>query len=85
MLMLVFAFIDSMVRLLLWLVILLQAAYLLLTGGINPNILEFGRGLSTYHYHILLFLTFCTEKLPFPFTEWSISSDPKLLNTDPRD
>ena len=80
--MLIYAVIDSLVKLLLWLVIFLQAGSVLLTGNTNPNILEFGRGLSTYHYHILLFLTFSTEKLPFPFSQWNISSTLELLEKD---
>ncbi len=70
-LMLIYAAIDSMVKLLLWLVVLLQVGSVLLMGSTNPNILGFGRSLSTYHYHILLFLTFNTEQLPFPFSEWN--------------
>jgi len=69
--MLIYAVIDSMVKLLLWLVVLLQVGSVLLTGVTNPNILGFGRSLSTYHYHILLFLTFNTEQLPFPFSDWN--------------
>lgn len=77
-LMLIYALIDSVVRLLLWLVIFLQAGSVLLTGSTNPHILEFGRNLSTYHYHILLFLTFSTEQLPFPFSEWNVTTDLEL-------
>ncbi|MDD1621188.1 MAG: DUF4389 domain-containing protein [Methylococcaceae bacterium] len=77
-LMLIYAVIDSMVRLLLWLVILLQVGSVLLTGNTNPNILDFGRNLATYHYHILLFLTFSTEQLPFPFSDWNLIRDLEL-------
>lgn len=73
--MLIYAVIDSMVKLLLWLVVLLQVGSVLLTGTVNPNILGFGRSLSTYHYHILLFLTFNTEQLPFPFSEWKLTAE----------
>ncbi|MDD2758784.1 MAG: DUF4389 domain-containing protein [Methylomonas sp.] len=69
--MLIFAVIDSMVKLMLWLIVLLQVGSTLLTGSTNPNILGFGRSLSTYHFHILLFLTFNTEQLPFPFSDWN--------------
>jgi hypothetical protein len=69
--MLIYVVIDSLVRLLLWLVIFLQLGSVLLTGRVNPNILDFGRNLSTYHYHILLFLTFTREDLPFPFSDWN--------------
>ncbi len=73
--MLIYAVIDSMVKLLLWLVVLLQVGSVLFTGATNPNILGFGRSLSTYHYHILLFLTFNTEQLPFPFSDWNLTAE----------
>jgi hypothetical protein len=62
----------------LWFVILLQVASTLLTGKANPNILNFGRSLSVYTYHILLFLTFNTETRPFPFSEWNITAELQL-------
>lgn len=72
--MLIYAVIDSMVKLLIWLIVLLQTGSMLFTGAINPNVLGFGRSLSTYHYHILLFLTFNTEQLPFPFSDWNLTA-----------
>ena len=68
--MLVFAVIDGLIRTLLWAVIILQIATALLTGKPNQNILAFGRNLSLYTYHILLFMTFNTETIPFPFSDW---------------
>ena len=76
--MLIFAAIGSLVKLLLWAVIILQVASTLLTGKANTNILNFGRSLSTYTFHILLFLTFNTETLPFPFSDWNITADLQL-------
>ena len=76
--MLVFAAIGALVRMLLWAVIILQVASTLLTGKANPNILSFGRSLSVYTYHILLFLTFNTEVLPFPFSDWNQTADLQL-------
>ena len=78
--MLIFAAIDSLVKLLLWLVILLQVGSVLLSGQVNTNILNFGRSLSIYHYHILLFLTFNTEQLPFPFSDWNETAKMDLLD-----
>lgn len=72
--MLIYALIDSLVKLLIWLVVLLQVGSVLLTGQVNANILNFGRSLSTYHFHILLFLTFNTEQLPFPFSDWNLTA-----------
>lgn len=76
--MLIFAAIGGLVRMLLWAVILLQVASTLLTGKANKNILNFGLSLSIYTYHILLFLTFNTEALPFPFSDWNQTAHLKV-------
>jgi hypothetical protein len=76
--MLIFAAIGGMVRMLLWAVILLQIASVLLTGKINTNILDFGRSLSIYTYHILLFLSFNTDVLPFPFAAWNLTAELRI-------
>ena len=76
--MVVFAAIASLVRLLIWAVTFFQVAFVLLTGSANQHILSFGRSLSVYTYHIMLYLTFCTETLPFPFTEWNLTADLQL-------
>jgi hypothetical protein len=70
--MVVFSVIVGLVRILLWAVILLQVASTLITGSANRNILGFGSKLSAYLYHILLFLTYNTDKLPFPFSDWDL-------------
>jgi len=74
----VFAVIIGMVRILLWAVIFLQVASALLTGSPNQNILTFGSKLSAYLYHILLFLTYNSEQLPFPFSDWNLTDDLEL-------
>lgn len=79
--MLVFAVIDGLIRTLLWAVIVLQIATALITGKPNQNILNFGRSLSLYTYHILLFMTFNTETLPFPFSDWKATADLQLPET----
>lgn len=76
--MLIFAAIGSMVRMLLWAVIFLQVASTLITGSSNANILNLGRSLSIYTYHILLFLTFNTDTLPYPFAAWNLTAELKL-------
>jgi len=80
--MLIYAVIGGLVRMLLWAVILLQIATALLTGKPNQNILNFGRSLSVYTYHILLFMTFNTETLPFPFSDWNLTADLNLPEAD---
>lgn len=76
--MLIFAAIASLVRLLIWAVTFFQVVFVLFTGSANQNILSFGRSLSVYTYHIMLYLTFCTETLPFPFTAWNLTADLQL-------
>jgi len=73
--MLIYAAIGTLIRLLLWAVIILQIISALLSGKPNQNILDFGRSLSVYTYHILLFMTFNTETLPFPFSDWNLTAD----------
>jgi len=72
--MLLFAVILGFVRILLWGIVLLQVASNLLTGAENKNILGFGRSLSEYVYRILLFLTYNSDRMPFPFSDWVDSS-----------
>ncbi len=81
--MLVYSVIVGLVRILLWAVILLQVASTLLTGQANANILNFGSILSAYLYHILLFLTYNTDVLPFPFSDWDLTKQletPEIKN-----
>lgn len=72
---LVFAVIASVVRTLIWVVVLLQIVSVLLTGDTNQHILGFGQKLAAYLYHILLFMTFNTNKIPFPFADWSLTEE----------
>ena len=51
-------------------VVLLQFLFTLFTGMTNTRLLQFGQSLSRYVYGILRFLTFNSEDLPFPFTDW---------------
>lgn len=81
---LIFAVIIGVVRTLLWVVVLLQIVSTLVTGHANQNILGFGQKLSAYIYHILLFLTFNSEDVPFPFSDWALteSVSTKVVSTD---
>lgn len=76
--MMVYSVIVGFVRILLWAIVLLQVASALVTGSPNKNILDFGSKLSAYLYHILLFLTYNTDKLPFPFSDWNLTEELEL-------
>lgn len=72
---LVFAVIAGVVRTLIWVVVILQIISALLTGNTNEHILGFGQKLAAYLYHILLFMTFNTDQLPFPFSDWGLTEE----------
>ena len=72
---LVFAVIVGVVRTLIWVVVLLQIASALFTGDTNQHILGFGQKLAAYLYHILLFMTFNTDQIPFPFSDWNLTEE----------
>ncbi|MCX7088675.1 MAG: DUF4389 domain-containing protein [Methylococcales bacterium] len=74
--MLIFTMIAGLVRILLWVVILIQLGTVIFTGDVNQHILNFGRSLAAYMYHMLLFLTFNTDDLAFPFASWSLTKTP---------
>ncbi|HXU92779.1 MAG TPA: DUF4389 domain-containing protein [Gallionella sp.] len=48
----------------------IQFVIALLNGAPNERLIAFGRNLSSYFRQIILFLTFDSEEIPFPFSEW---------------
>jgi Domain of unknown function (DUF4389) len=74
--MLIFAVIASLVRIVLWAIVILQVVSSLVTGSANRNVLDLGRILTVYVYNILLFLTYNTDVMPFPFADWNGHSVP---------
>jgi len=47
-----------------------QLILTLLAAQPNPDLLRFSRGLSRYMSQVIDFLTFQTDKAPFPFAAW---------------
>jgi len=47
-----------------------QLLVLLLNGQLNPELLTFSKSLSRYIVQVVEFLTFLTERPPFPFAAW---------------
>ncbi len=60
----------SIAEIVLVMVVLLQIITTLVTGRTNERALGFGKQLSSYVYQILLYLTYNTDQLPFPFSDW---------------
>ncbi|MEW6038593.1 MAG: DUF4389 domain-containing protein [Pseudomonadota bacterium] len=57
------------VRFVFWAIVAFQFLSHLFTGGVNPNAVRSGAKLAEYIYRIMLFLTYETEAMPFPFGE----------------
>lgn len=68
--MLVLLFLWGVSRVVTAAVVVIQFLWVLITGQPNAQLLQFGQGLATYSYEIVLYLTFNTEERPFPFTDW---------------
>lgn len=59
-------------RLVISILVLVQFLFVLLSGKDNENLRNLGQGLGKWVYQTIMFLTFNTEKKPFPFDEWPL-------------
>jgi len=75
--MLLFAVVYSIAEIVVVVVAVFQFFCVLITGARNRQVLDLGQDLSTYVYEILLFETFNTERLPFPFADWPRGAAPR--------
>jgi hypothetical protein len=72
--MILFGFLYGLSRIVIAAVVVIQFFYVLLTGETNDQLKKFGHSLAVYSYQIINFLTFNTEKKPFPFdASWPTS------------
>jgi len=51
-------------------VTVIQFVIVLLSDAPNSRLAAFGRSLGNYLRQIVNFMTFATEEMPFPFSEW---------------
>lgn len=68
--MLLFFIIYSLTEVVIGAVVVIQFLFALFTGQTNARLVLFGRSLSLYVYQIMLYLTFNSEDMPYPFNEW---------------
>ena len=68
--MLLFVVLYSVAEFVLTATVLFQFGARLITGRVNLRLLRFGQSLATYIYQIILFQTFKTETMPYPFEVW---------------
>jgi len=69
--MILFAVIFGVTEFVVAVVVVIQFGFVLLSGKPNEDLRGFGDSLSRYVYDMLRFLTFNSEELVYPFTEWS--------------
>lgn len=67
---LLFAVVYQVAKIVIFFAVVFQFLCILISGKRNGQVLELGQGLSTYVYEILLFMTFNSERRPFPFSPW---------------
>jgi hypothetical protein len=68
--MLVFAAILQLASIIMWVLVIAQFIFSLITGEDNTNLRKFGHSLSIYIFDTLKFLTYACEEKPFPFADW---------------
>ena len=68
--MILFAIVSYITQIIIWIIAALQFILSLFTGKPNQNLLGFSDSLSMYTYQIYKFLTYVSEKKPFPFGSW---------------
>lgn len=63
------------VRLLLWVVVLIQFLSHLFLGRVTERVSLWGQALSTWMYRMMLFMTYNSEQMPFPFSYFNSDGD----------
>jgi hypothetical protein len=71
--MLLMAFAFQVSGTVMYIVTVIQFVMMLLTGTPNARLVSFGRSLGRYFQTIVNFLTFATEEMPFPLSDWPAS------------
>jgi hypothetical protein len=51
-------------------VVIIQFVMVLVSDTPNARLVSFGRNLGSYLRQIVIYLTFATEEVPFPFSDW---------------
>ena len=81
--MLLFAFLAGIAGVVLFAVVIFQFIHKLITGKTNDRLLKLGRGLASYVFQIIQFMTFNSEYHPYPLGAWpkgeaKVGSNPEI-------
>lgn len=74
--MILFSVLYKAAEFIMWVVVLFQIIVTLVTGSPNERALRFGKQLSVYVYGLWAYLTYNTERKPFPFADWPTTTAP---------
>lgn len=74
--MVLMALIFQLCGTLLFVIAVLQFIIALVNAEPNARLLSFGRSLGIYLQQIAHYLTFATEEIPFPFSDWPSTERP---------
>jgi Domain of unknown function (DUF4389) len=77
--MLVFAAVLQVAGIIMWILVIAQFLFSLVTGEDNLQLRKFGHSLSMYIFATLKFLTYASEEKPFPFADWPQVDDEKII------
>lgn len=75
--MLLFAAMLQIASIIMWILVIAQFIFSLVTGEDNINLRKFGHSLSIYIFDTLKFLTYASEAKPFPFADWPEADEEK--------
>ena len=67
--MLLYSIIYGLVEMGIFLIAAFQFGHNVLLGNPQSKLIELGKKLSDYNYHIYMYLTFNTEQHPYPFDD----------------
>ena len=73
--MILFLIVYGVAKAVLYLIVFFQFFHTLLTGKPNSPVLEFSENLCAYLYEILLYISFNSNEMPFPFAPWPDEGD----------
>lgn len=76
--MILFGLIYSVAEFVLFLVVVIQFGFVVITGQRNQRLLDLGRQLANFVYQIIQYFVFSTNKKPYPFAPWP---DPRIDNS----
>lgn len=68
--MLLFAVFIQVAAAVMWVVVIVQFLFALLTGQVNENLRSFADSLSRFIFQTWRYLSYNTEEKPYPFQDW---------------